>query len=83
MVRLLIDVLDAYVTRDSLTSQLRALRVPHWPWDSNADLRRRLDCAMAHGYPSDSADPHWLASLEGRMMMAEARLMRALGAAKQ
>lgn len=78
----IVSALDAIVQRDSLTSQLRALRVPHWPWDSNATLRRRLDCAMMFGYPSERADPLWLATLEGRMMMIELRLMQALGVAK-
>ena len=82
MTRWLARALDAYITRDSLKSRCRVNGVPYWPWDSNADLRRRLDCAMAYGYPSERADPRWLASFEGRMMMAEARLMRALGVAR-
>lgn len=75
----IVSLLDAYITRDSLRAQLRALGVPCWPWDSNAMLRRRLEWATAYGYPSESADPRWLASVEGRMMMFELRLMRALG----
>jgi hypothetical protein len=80
--RWIIDRTQRYVTRNSLKLRCRANGVPCWPWDSNADLRRRLDCAMMFGYPSEHADPRWLATLEGRMMMLEARLMRAVGVAK-
>jgi hypothetical protein len=79
----LVSLLDACITRDSLRSQLRVLGVPCWPWDSNATLRRRLDCAMTYGWPSASADPHWLASVEGQMMVFELRLMQAMGVAKR
>lgn len=82
MIDRIVSLLDAYITRDSLRSQLHALGVPCWPWDSNATLRRRIDCATAYGYPSENADPRWLASVEGRMMVFELRLMRALGVAK-
>lgn len=79
MIDRIVRALDAYIVRDSLKSRCRALGVPFWPWDSNATLHRRLDCAEAYGYPSEHADPRWLASVEGHMMMAEARLMRLLG----
>lgn len=82
MINWLVRALYAYIERDSLKSRLRVNRVPFLPWDSVATLRRRLDCAMVYGYPSERADPRWLASVEGCMMMAEARLMRALGVAK-
>jgi hypothetical protein len=77
-----IRALDWYVKRDALVSQLRCLRVPFWPWDSLATLRKRLDWAAAFGYPSERAEPLWLATLEGRMAMFEVRLMQAMGVAK-
>jgi hypothetical protein len=79
----LIRLLELYIERDALLSQLRACGVPFWPWDSVATLRRRLGCATLFGYPSEGADSRWLSTLEGKMMMAELRLMRALGVAKR
>lgn len=79
MIDRFVSLLDAYITRDSLRSQLRVLGVPYWPWDSNATLRQRLEWAAMYGYPSEGADTWWLASIEGRMAIFEMRLMRALG----
>lgn len=79
--RRLIRILDALVTRDALTSQLRMLRVPYWPWDSAATLRRRLEIATLYGTP-EGGDLRWRETVEGRMMLAELRLMRALGVAR-
>jgi hypothetical protein len=79
----LIRLLELYVERDSLLSQLRACGVPFWPWDGVATLRQRLDWAEMFGYPSAGADPRWLATLEGRMAMFELRLMQAIGVAKR
>lgn len=83
MLERLIRILQRYIERDSLRSQLRMLGVPFWAWDSVARLRERLDWAVSFGYPSGKADPRWLFTVEGKMAMAELRLMRALGAAKR
>jgi hypothetical protein len=80
--RWLINRIERYAARRDLKFRLSVLGVPYWPWDSDADLRRRLDCAMMYGYPSERADSRWLATVEGHMMMAEVRLMRALGMVK-
>lgn len=79
MIDRIVSLLDAYIERDSLRSQLRCLGASFWPWDSAATLRRRLEWATAYGYPSERADARWLESVEGRMAMIELRLMRALG----
>ncbi len=83
MIERLVRLLELYLERDSLRSQLCVLGAPSWPWEGVAALRRRLDWAEMFGYPSTGADPRWLATLEGRMAMIELRLMQALGVARR
>jgi hypothetical protein len=83
VIDLIVSALDWCIQRDSLTSQLRALGVPFWPWDTLPTLRRRLSCAVCFGWPSENADPRWMESYEAQMMRAELRLMRALGVARR
>lgn len=82
MIERLVRLLELWVEHDSLRSRLRVCGVPFWPWDGVAALRRRLDWAELFGYPSEHADTRWLATYEGRVAMAELRVMQALGVAR-